>query len=73
MKTYVFYITLNLIGVVIVILTLFASLKSGEMSRGLMSAICGIINLALAISFTLKAVRAIVREELENQKTKQES
>ena len=73
MKTYVFYITLNLIGVVIVILTLFMSLKSGEMSRGLMSAVCGIINLALAISFTLKAVRAIVREELENQKTKQES
>ena len=72
MKTYVFYITLNLIGVVIVILTLM-SLKSGEMSRGLMSAVCGIINLALAISFTLKAVRAIVREELENQKTKQES
>ena len=72
MKTYVFYITLNLIGVVIVILTLM-SLKSGEMSRGLMSAICGIINLALAISFTLKAVRAIVREELEKQKTKQES
>ena len=72
MKENIFYIAVNIFGCIANSYYLFLNIERGKM-LSFIFALCVIINVVLAIHLSLKAIRAIVREELENQKTKQKS
>ncbi|MBQ7632517.1 MAG: hypothetical protein IJS88_00180 [Alphaproteobacteria bacterium] len=73
MKQNMFYIIVNVIGIVCGILAAIMAVKNSDYGYMLLMATTVNVSVVLTITFLLKAIRVIVREELEKKKTKQES
>lgn len=73
MKSNIFYIIVNVIGIVFGFFAAIMAVKNSDYGCMLLMAITVNVSVVLTITFTLKAIRIIVREELEKMKTKQES
>ena len=74
MKQNMFYIAVNVIGIVVGFLAAIMAVKNSDYTTMILMATTVTINIIMTITFLLKAIRAIVREELEKLKnTKQES
>ena len=73
MKSNIFYIVVNVIGIVVGFFAAIMAAEDHNFSRLLLMVTTVTINMVMTITLILKAIRAIVREELEKMKTKQES
>jgi len=73
MKQNMFFIVVNVIGIVVGFIAAIMAVKNSDYTTMFLMTTTVTINIVLVITFLLKAIRAIVREELEKVKTKQES
>ncbi len=73
MKQNMFFIFINVIGIVVGSFAAIMAAEDHNFGRLLLMVTTVTINIMMTITLILKAIRAIVREELENVKTKQES
>ena len=73
MKQNMFFIFINVIGIVVGFIAAIMTAEDHNFSRLLLMVTTVTINMVMTITLILKAIRAIVREELEKMKTKQES
>lgn len=73
MKQNMFFIFVNVVGIVVGFLAAIMAVKNSNYGTMLLMTTTVTINIVLATTFLLKEIRAIVREELEKMKTKQES
>lgn len=73
MKSNIFYIIVNVIGIVFGFFAAIMAVKNNDFVTMIVMETTVSISIVLTITFILKAIRIIVREELEKKNTKQES
>ncbi len=73
MKQNMFYIIVNVIGIVVGFIAAIMAVKNSDYGYMILTATTVNVSVVLTITFLLKAIRVIIREELEKKNTKQES